>query len=94
MLRAETYVGGGKLDLVWLIDFRAAELADRDSVWYPIDRREGRLLGIDPDDVAPALVQNARIIDDEPDGDGGFGARYTRTHSFADIGVTVARTRQ
>jgi len=94
MLRAETFVAGGKLDLVWLIDFRAAELPERDSVWYPINRRDGRLVGIDPDDVNPALVRNARIIDDEPDGDGGFGARYTRTHSFADIGLTVARTRQ
>ena len=94
MLRAETFVAGGKLDLVWLVDFREAEMADKDSVWYPIDRREGRMLGIDPDDIAPAFVQNAVIDEDEPHGDGGAGMRFTRHHSFADIGMTLARTRQ
>lgn len=94
MLRAETFMAGGKLDLVWLFDFREAELPDRDSAWYPIDQRRGRLLGIDPDDVPAAAVRNATIHDDEPSGDGGFGARYTRTHSFADIGITAARVRQ
>lgn len=94
MLRAEAFVGGGKLDLAWLYDFREAELPDRDSVWYPVDQRRGRLLGIDPDDLPATLVSNADIDDDEPSGDGGFGARYTRTHSFADIGVTAARVRQ
>lgn len=94
MLRAETFVAGGKLDLVWLVDFREAEMPDKDSVWYPIDRREGRVLGLDPDDVAPAFVRAAAIDEDEPHGDGGFGARFTRNHSFADIGMTLARTRQ
>lgn len=94
MLRAETFVAGGRLDLVWLFDFRPAELPDQDSIWYPIDTRRGRILGIDPDDVPPAAVQGSTISEDAPDGDGGFGARYTRTHSFADIGVTIANTRQ
>jgi len=94
MLRAESFVGGGKLDLVWLFDFRAAELPDQDSVWYPIDRNRGRILGIDPADLPPAMVKGASISEDAPNGDGGFGARYTRTHSFADIGLTVAKTRQ
>ncbi len=94
MVRAETFVAGGKLDLVWLVDFRAAELPDQDSVWYPINRKKGRVLGFDSKDVPPALVKNATISDNGPNGDGGFGARYTRSHGFADIGVTVARTRQ
>ena len=93
-LRAEAFMGSGKLDLVWLFDFRPAELPDRDSIWYPIDRDSGRILGFDPQDLPPALVQGARISEDEPSGDGGFGARYTRSHSLADFGVTVANTRQ
>lgn len=93
-VRAESYVGGGKLDMVWLYDFRGAELPDQDSIWYPVNTRDGRLPGIDPDDVPPALIQGARVDDDAPSGDGGFGARYTRTHSIADIGVTLARSRQ
>ena len=94
MLRLETAVGEGNLDLVWLVDFREAELPDQDSVWYPINTRSGRIIGFDPADVPPPAVQGATIIEDAPDGDGGFGARYTAVQSFADIGLTVARTRQ
>lgn len=94
VLRAESFFGSGKLDLVWLFDFRAAELPDRDGVWYPIDTRSGRILGVDPAVVSPAAVQNAVVIDDEPAGDGGFGARFTGTYPFADVGLTVAHTRQ
>jgi hypothetical protein len=93
-LRAESYVGNGKLDLVWLYDFRPAELPHKDSAWYPVDTRRGRLPGIDPDDVSPALIRGARVIEDEPSGDGGFGARYTGTFPAADMGVTLARSRQ
>ena len=35
MVRAEMNVGEGKLDVVWLADFRPAELPDKDSIWYP-----------------------------------------------------------
>jgi hypothetical protein len=94
MIRAETFFGAAKLDLVWLVDFRPAELPDKDSVWYPINRQTGRILGFDPKDVPPAAVRAATISEDAPGGDGGFGARYTRTHAIADFGVTVARTRQ
>ena len=94
MLRAESFFGGGKLDLVWLYDFREAELPDRDSVWYPIDQGRGRLLGIDPDDIPATVVRNAAIRDDEPSGDGGFGMRYQLNHALADIGVTAGRVRQ
>ncbi len=94
VLRAEAFFGSGKLDVVWLYDFRAAELPDRESIWYPINRETGRIIGIDPRDIPPALVRNASISEDEPSGEGGFGARYTRTHSLADFGVTIARTRQ
>ena len=94
MVRVESFVAGGKLDLVWLVDFRGAELPDGSSVWYPVDQRKGRLFGIDPNAISPAFVRAARIVEDEPDGDGGVGARYTRSYSVADVGVTVANTRQ
>ena len=94
MLRLETAVGDGNLDVVWLVDFREAEMPDQDSVWYPINTRSGRIIGFDPNDVPPAAVQGATIVEDAPDGDGGFGARYTSVQSFADIGLTVARTKQ
>jgi hypothetical protein len=94
VIRAEAFFGSGKLDLVWLYDFRGAALPDKDSVWYPVNRETGRIIGFDPDDIPPASIKNARISDKASSGDGGFGARYTRTHSFADIGFTVAHTRQ
>ena len=93
-VRAEALFGVGKLDLVWLPDFRPAELPDKESIWYPINRDTGRILGIDRADIPPAAVSIASISEGEPDGDGGFGARYTRTSSIADFGLTLARTRQ
>ncbi len=93
-VRAEALLGAGKLDLVWLPDFRAAELPDKDSIWYPVNRTTGRVLGVDRSDIPPAPVRLAYISEDEPSGDGGFGARYTHSHSSADFGLTVARTRQ
>lgn len=94
MLRAETNIGEGRLDLVWLYRFRGAELPDRDSVWYPIDRLKGRILGLKQGDIPPALVKTAAIREHEPNGDGGFGLRYTASPFFGDIGITVARTRR
>jgi len=94
MLRFETNVAEGKLDLVWLFDFRAPELPDPDSIWYPIDQFGGRILGVDRKDIPPALVRAATIVEDEPDGDGGFGLRYTSSPFFGDIGFTVAHTRR
>jgi hypothetical protein len=94
MIRAETFLGAGKLDLVWLVAFRPAELPDQDSIWYPVNGETGRILGFDPEDIPPAAVRESTIVDDAPGGDGGFGARYTRTHALADFGVTIARTRQ
>ncbi len=94
VLRLESNVGSGSLDLVWLYDFRPAELPDRDSIWYPIDQVSGRILGVDRADIAPGFVQAASIVEDEPDGDGGFGVRYTASPFFGDIGLTVAHTRR
>lgn len=94
MLRLEADLGEGRLDAIWLVDFRGAELPDQQSIWYPIDKRRGRILGIDPADIPPALVQAAGIIEDEPNGDGGFGLRYTASPFFGDIGLTLAHTRQ
>lgn len=94
LVRLETDLGEGRLDAIWLVDFRAAELPDQQSIWYPIDKRRGRIIGIDPADIPPAVVQAAGIVEDEPDGNGGFGLRYTASPFFGDIGLTLAHTRQ
>jgi len=94
MLRLESNLGDGKLDLVWLYDFRPAELPDQNSIWYPVDTANGRILGVAKNDIPAAAVIGATILEDEPDGDGGFGLRYTESLFFGDIGLTVAHTRR
>jgi hypothetical protein len=93
-LRAEAFFGAGKLDAVWLYDFRPAELPDSGTLWYPVNQQTGRVLGVDPEWLPPALVRTSTFREVEPDGDGGFGLRYTLTHSAADFGLTLAHTRQ
>ena len=93
-VRGETFFGTGKLDLVWVPVFRGAVLPERDSIWYPVDRERGRLLGISPKDLPKAVVRGAGIDDDEPSDASGWGARYTQTTSAVDFGLTVQRNRQ
>lgn len=89
--RWEQTFGDTKLDMVWLPLFRGAQLPDLASVWSPINRTAGRVLGI-----APALtgwVSAARVDEDEH-GSGGGALRLTHAGSPLDFGMTVARTRQ
>jgi len=44
-IRLESFFGQSKLDLVYLPYFRAAELPDKESIWYPVDRRLGQVIG-------------------------------------------------
>ncbi len=94
MLRVEGFQGNNKLDLLWLPTFRGAELPDKDSIWYPIDRRRGKILGIESSPVMTALVSGAAIDDDAPSDDGGFGLRYSRTESSFDFALTAQHGRQ
>ena len=92
VVRAEYFNDAGKFDLVYLADFREAELADKDDVWYPIDFRNGRMLGFEYNPAISGLIKNARI-DDDFSGDGGWGMRYSTTLDAYDIGLTLQRIR-
>ncbi|MEE4238951.1 MAG: hypothetical protein V2I51_19700, partial [Anderseniella sp.] len=46
--RWEQTFGDYKLDAVWLPVFRGAQLPDYASVWSPVNRTTGRVIGIDP----------------------------------------------
>jgi hypothetical protein len=94
VVRYEGFFGDSKLDAVFVPVFREAELPDEDSVWYPIDQDKGRVLGLDPKDFPAAVVRNADIDDNAPNGDGGWGLRYSRTESAFDYAVTIQRNRQ
>ncbi len=93
-VRVESFWGDGKLDLVWLPAFRGAKLSDPDGVWYPLDHTSGRILGLETTPALRALVRQAAIDDDAPDGDGGFGVRFSRTLPALDFALTVQNDRQ
>jgi hypothetical protein len=89
--RWEQSFGDYKLDAVWLPLFRGAQLPDVASVWSPINRTTGQVIGIDP--ALTPWVSAARIDEDEH-GSGGGALRLTKTGAPFDFGVTLARTRQ
>jgi hypothetical protein len=89
--RWEQSFGDYRLDAVWLPEFRGAQLPDIASVWSPINRITGQVIGFDPS--LTAWVSGASIDEDEH-GSGGGALRLTKTGAPFDFGVTLARTRQ
>jgi hypothetical protein len=92
-LRWEHTLEDTKLDLVLLPAFRGAALPSLDSVWSPIDRRRGRVIGLAPTPELALLLQQARIDTDDGGGHGGAGLRITHDGGGVDLGLTLARTR-
>jgi hypothetical protein len=74
--RWEQTFGDYKLDAVYLPVFRGAQLPDYASVWSPVNRTTGRVLGIDP--ALTGWVTGATAIDEDEHGSGGGGLRLTR----------------
>jgi hypothetical protein len=91
--RWEQTFGEYKLDALWLPVFRAAQLPDVASVWSPVNRTTGEVLGIAPSPALAAFVKAARIGEDAH-GSGGGALRLTRSGAPLDYGITLARTRQ
>lgn len=91
--RWEQSFGDYKLDAVLLPVFRGAQMPDVASIWSPINRTTGQVIGIAPSLALSALVRSARIEEDEH-GSGGGALRLKKTGDLFDLGVTVARTRQ
>ena len=55
--RWEQTLGEYKLDAVWLPVFRGAQLPDAASVWSPINRTTGQIIGIAPSPALAGLVK-------------------------------------
>ncbi|MGV8989995.1 MAG: DUF1302 family protein [Thiobacillus sp.] len=91
--RWEQSFGNYKLDAVYLPIFRGAQVPDVASVWSPINRSTGQVLGIAPSPALAFLVGAARIEEDEH-GSGGGAVRLSKTGEPFDFGITLARTRQ
>ncbi len=94
-LRWEQSAGDFKLDAVVLPAFRGAVLPDLRSVWSPINRVTGEVLGIAPSPGLAAFVQAAAVRSGNGGDSGGAAARLTfAAGSGLDLGLTLARTRQ
>lgn len=91
-LRLETFHSGWKTDLFLVPEFRAAELPPLESIWSPVNRRDGRLIGIEPSPALSALVSGGTFAEEE-DGIGGGGLRVSRTGEGFDYAVTMQRAR-
>jgi hypothetical protein len=94
VMRFEGFKEGYKLDAVWIPDFRKAALADKDSIWYPVNQSNGTILGFESNPVMKTFVQQGSISDGAPDGDGGFGLRLSETGQQFDYAATVQYVRQ
>ena len=91
--RYEGFFGDAKLDVVWLPLFRASELPDEESVWYPVNQTTGEIIGLDSTPLSRAIVKNANIIVDEPESDAGGGVRFSKPQGSFDYAVTLQRVR-
>jgi len=94
VLRFEGFHEGYKLDAVFLPLFRKAAQADKDNIWYPVNQTNGTILGVESNALMKTFVQQGRISDSAPDGDGGFGLRMSNTGQQFDYAVTVQHARQ
>lgn len=93
-IRGELFSGKSKLDFVYLPKFREAELpADKENVWYPINRRSGKILGVKSDPISTAITRNATIDDHFDGGDGGFGLRFSSNVNSIDYALSVQQVR-
>ncbi len=93
-IRYEHFVGNAKWDLVFQPHFREAELPGAESVWFPVNRRSGEILGLSSTPATRALVQAAPVDYKASDSDGGFGVRYSGTGEGLDYAVTLQKVRQ
>jgi hypothetical protein len=91
-LRWERFHDGYKLDLLWIPRFRAAQLPRAESIWHPVDRRRGRLLGLESDPLLAELVRGGSFRDENRRAGEG-GVRLSGAGRALDYGVTVQRAR-
>lgn len=91
-VRLERFLGDYKLDAIWLPVFKPAVLPDSRSVWHPIDRVNGQVLGVTG--IPAVLIQNASLTE-EKEGGGGGGIRLTRAGgSSIDYGLSLQYVKQ
>lgn len=93
-IRAEFFAKDSKLDLIYMPTFREAELADKDSIWYPIDRARAKILGMEVPATMALFMPNATIVDDAPHTDNAVGLRFSSNYEGIDYALTAQHGRQ
>ncbi len=93
-LRFEYFSGNAKLDVIALPVFREAELPDKDSAWFPVNRRSGEILGLESTPVTRSIIRATPVVLDEPDGAGGGAVRFSNLTGTLDYAITVQKGRQ
>lgn len=92
-LRLEQFFDTLKLDVVWVPSLQPAELPPFESVWHPVDRVRGRIIGNQDTPTSRFLVQNGTFAEDKH-GAGGGGLRVTDSVNGIDWGLSLQRVRQ
>lgn len=92
-LRLEKFSDDWKLDLIGVPSFVPARLSEEKSVWHPVDKTRGRILGVEPSPALAYLVSNGSFAEDKS-GNGGGGFRATRTGGDVDYGFSLQYARQ
>lgn len=92
-IRYEHFFEDSKLDIVAYPSFREAQLPDRDSTWFPVNRDTGDILGLKTNAALEAVVKTAAIKENAPNSEGGIGARFSSLGPIGDYAVTVQRGR-
>ncbi len=94
-VRYEQFMDDYKLDFVMQPFFRSAEMPDFNSIWSPVDKRLGRLIGIEPDPTLAPLIQGGRFDDHDDDGFmGNVGLRISHTGEGMDYAATIQTFKQ
>ena len=63
MLRVESFFGENKLDLVYAPTFEEPGLPEEGTIWHPIDRQRGEILGLAGNPDLQNIIRNAEIDD-------------------------------
>ncbi len=93
-LRLEHFFDNKKLDFVFYPDFREAQLPDKDSTWYPVNRHSGEILGLKTNSAVEAAVKILPIQENPPSSEGGFGVRFSSIGSGLDYALSIQKGRQ
>lgn len=93
-VRWEEFSSDRKIDLVWLVIFTPTRLPDQHSLWYPINRRNGKILGTQDDPQLRSFLRFSTIGEHDSCSDSGGGAiRFSQVGSELDWAYTLQRVR-